>query len=188
MLNFFISTEFLQKELYSLYTVVNHWHKIERNIIEMVISNRSVKASCKLFVELECCSDGPRRDADFTSDEALASLDEEKMMCFIIKCLAALYVIQNKRIEITTSANRKHELVKRKVFERVCSTFINADFVTNRSVIKKTVYQHSPIRARCPMARAGCHYISLLFYLQRVTRGKSVKRMFRHYIRLTQWL
>jgi hypothetical protein len=97
----------------------------------MEISNRSVKASCKLFIDLKCCSDGPRRNGDFTSDEALASLDEEKMMCLIINCSAALKVLQIKRGELKAPANEKHKSVKRKVFKGACSILINADSDSN---------------------------------------------------------
>jgi hypothetical protein len=133
----------------------------------MEISNPSFKASCDFFIGQKCCSDGRA----FSSDGVFTSLDEEKMMCLIINCLAALYVIQNKRMEITTSANKKHELVKRKVFEKACSTLINADCDTNRSVIKESVLSAFPDKRKMSNGQSWLplHFAIVLFAEEKIS-------------------
>jgi hypothetical protein len=150
----------------------------------MAISNDSFKAAYELFDELKCCSDGPRRNGDFTSDAALALLDVEKLKCHIINCFAALNIVEIKTRHFKAPANEKRELVRRKVFEGACSMIINAELDTNQTVIKKSALSAFPDKSKISMARAGCHFTSRLYYLQRV---KSVKRMFRHYILSIQW-
>jgi hypothetical protein len=135
----------------------------------MEISNRSIEASCKLFIDLKCCSDGPRKNGDFTSDIALASLDEEKMMCLIINCSAALNILQAKRGESEASGNEKHESVKRKVFKGACSILINADSDSNQSDIKKSLLSAFPDESKMSNDQS---WLPLHFAIALLAEGK----------------
>ena len=89
-----------------------------------------ISASYELFDKLECRSED--LNGDFSDDGALALVEEDKMRCHIMNCLAALSVvqIQRKRIQKTSDNNNNemHELVKMKVFGAACSMMIATEF------------------------------------------------------------
>jgi hypothetical protein len=135
----------------------------------MAISIVSVKAAYELFDELKCCSNGSRRNGDFTSDAALASLDVEKLKCHIINCLAALNVVEIETRKFKAPANEKHELVKRKVFEGACSTIINAKLDANQSIVKKSVLSAFPDKSKMT---SGQSWLPLHFAFMLSAEGK----------------
>jgi hypothetical protein len=134
-------------------------------LVEMAISKVSVKAAYELFDELKCCSDGPRRNGDFTSDAALALLDIEKLKCHIVNCLAALNVVEIKTRHFKNPANEQHEVVKRKVFEGACSMIINAELDANQTAIKKSVLSAFPDKCKITNGQSWLplHFAIVLF-------------------------
>lgn len=84
---------------------------------ELLWGSRQIKASYELFDKLKCCSED--LNGDFNDDVALALVDEDKMRCLILNCLAVLSIIQIQRKikqNEVDSYNEKYELVKRKGF------------------------------------------------------------------------
>jgi hypothetical protein len=88
-----------------------------------------IRDSYKLFEILNCCSEKLKNlDTDLDNDDhlaLLALLSEDKMRSHIINCIAALRIVQIQRIEYESEDTKKHELVKRKVFDAACSMMIN---------------------------------------------------------------
>jgi hypothetical protein len=107
----------------------------------MVISMARIKAISQLFDEVKCSSGTWRRrildDCDIA--EILSLLDEEKMKCHIINCLAALQIvrIEKKRL-LEISINKKHELVKKKVFQGACLILMDDEFSAMKNPILDT--------------------------------------------------
>jgi hypothetical protein len=94
--------------------------------------NRRIKASYELFDRLECCTLDTIADLD--DDIALAFIDEDKMRCHILNCMAGLHrlYIQKKK---QTSEDNKHESVKRKVFNAAIKMIIDAESDGDQDVV-----------------------------------------------------
>jgi hypothetical protein len=91
-----------------------------------------IQESYDLFDKLECWS----KDADgkYHRGTSLVSVDEDRMRCHILNCLAALSVVEmqrTKELEMIDNSNEKRELAKRKVFRAACKLMINTQFDNN---------------------------------------------------------
>jgi hypothetical protein len=93
-------------------------------------------AAFKLFDEFKCYSTCmPRSDLDRVFDASLALVDEDKIRCLIINCLAALHLVQIERAKTEVTADdRKVDLVQRKVFNGAVSMIVNDDLNRDQAV------------------------------------------------------
>jgi hypothetical protein len=85
--------------------------------------DRRIKASYQLFDKLGCCSRG--LDGIF-DDTAFSLMDEDKMRCHILYCMAALYLMHIEKSRKGGTVDEQ-ELVKRKVFIGAVSMILNAE-------------------------------------------------------------
>jgi hypothetical protein len=95
-------------------------------------NNRRIKASYELFDRLKCCSIDTIGNLD--DEAALAFIEEDKMRCHILNCMAGLrrLYIQKKKLNSTDS---KQESVKRKVFNAAIAMIIDAENDGDQAVI-----------------------------------------------------
>jgi ankyrin repeat protein len=93
-------------------------------------NDKHIKASFQLFDRLKCCLADLNGDFDVVT--ALALMEEDKMRCFILNCLAALRIVQIERSKHSGSETNKHELVKRKIFAGAISMMMSTECVNNQ--------------------------------------------------------
>jgi hypothetical protein len=130
---------------------------------------RQIKASYELFDKLKCCSEN--LNGDFSDEETLLALvQEDKMRCHILNCLAALTVIQIQR-KIKQKAvdidNERRELVKRKVFGAACSMMFDSEF----EVGYETIISSFPDEGKMSDERSWLpmHFAIALFVENKIT-------------------
>jgi hypothetical protein len=83
----------------------------------------------------DCFSCGVNRYDHGDVDAALALLDEDKIRCHIMDCVAALHLIQMRKQRIAIVETAKIESVKRKVFNAAISMILNDEFENDRAVV-----------------------------------------------------
>jgi hypothetical protein len=91
-----------------------------------------IKSAYQLFSKVKICPNILSRDFDV--DTALALMDEDKMICHILNCLAALRIVQIRKSKEICKVN-KHELAKRKVFIGAVSMMLNAECNSDKDTI-----------------------------------------------------
>jgi hypothetical protein len=130
-----------------------------------------IKASFELFDKLKCCLDDLNKDC--SDDQALCLVEEDKMRCHILNCLAALSVIQilrkrqQKALDID---NEKDDLLKRKVFWAACSMMMDPDF-ENDEVVTSTILSAYPDEGKMSDGRnwLPIHFAIVLFNQNKIT-------------------
>ena len=126
-------------------------------------SELSNEGDCfRLFLRLYPASAGIR----------IALVQEDKMRCHILNCLAALTVVQirRKRQQKTSDNNEKHELVTKKVFGAACSVMIDTEF-DNNEVVVTTVLSAFPDDSKMSDERTWLplHFAIALFEQKKIS-------------------
>jgi hypothetical protein len=138
-------------------------------------SFQRIFASYSLFDKLKCCSEFFYLNGNFSvrDDTPLAFLEEDKMMCHIINCFAALRVVQirrRKQQKEKNNYNEKHELMKRKVFRAACLMMIDAEF-DNDEIVVNTILSAFPDDSMMSDKRSWLpmHFAIALFLENKIT-------------------
>jgi hypothetical protein len=91
---------------------------------------RRLEASYQLFDKLKCCS----RDLNGVFDDsALPFMEENKIRCQFLNCLAALRTVKIENSKKNSGDVESHELVKRKVFAGAILMMINTECDSNEA-------------------------------------------------------
>jgi hypothetical protein len=130
-----------------------------------------IQASYKLFDKLKCCLED--LNGNYSDDEDLYLVEEDKMRCHILNCLAALSVIQilrKKQQKALDIDNEKDELLKRKVFWAACSMMMDPDF-DNDEVVTSTILSAYPDKGKISDGRnwLPIHFAIVLFNQNKIT-------------------
>jgi hypothetical protein len=119
-----------------------------RNYKLLLLVKWIVHKLCPLTSSLSCSSVATKiqvESGDFNDcialellEEALALLEEDKMRCHIMNCLAALRVVEIQRKIIRKAIDtdvEKREIARRKVFSAACSVMIDTEFDNDEVVV-----------------------------------------------------
>jgi hypothetical protein len=106
----------------------------ENNFLQIVKvtmndNDKRIKASFQLFDRLECCMS--KLNVDYDNDTALALMEEDKMRCLILNCIAGLHVVETEKCKKNGAEINEHESVKRKVFAAAVSMMMSGESVNN---------------------------------------------------------
>jgi hypothetical protein len=93
-------------------------------------NDKRIKASFQLFVRMKCCKSN--LNVDFDNDTALALMEEDKMRCLILNCMAGLHVVEIEKSKKNGFEINEHELLERKVFETAISMMMSGESVNDQ--------------------------------------------------------
>jgi hypothetical protein len=91
---------------------------------------------------------------DLDNDTALAFMEEDKMRCLILNCIAGLNIVENEKSKKNASATNKHELVKRKLFAAAVSMMMNGECVDNQG--QNAIVSAFPDESKMTDERSWC--------------------------------
>jgi ankyrin repeat protein len=122
-------------------------------------------------LDLDCFSCGVNRYNYIDVDAAFALLDEDKIRCHIMDCVAALHLMQMRKQRVAIAETAKIEFVKRKVFNAAISMILNDEFDNDRAVVN-TILSALPDERRMTDKRI---WLPVHFAIALTTRNKISK-------------
>lgn len=127
-----------------------------------------VKESYQLFVKFGCCLEGLNGDL---IDDALPFVEENRMRCLIMNCLAALNVVEAQRKkQQEVRDDGKHESVEKKVLRAACLMMIDTES-DNEDVIVITALSAFPDESKMTDKRGwlSMHFAIALFVQNKIS-------------------
>jgi ankyrin repeat protein len=96
-------------------------------------NDKRIKASFQLFDRLKCCLADLNTDSD--NNTALALMEEEKMRCLILNCVAGLRIVEKEKSKKNSSEINQKELGKRKLFAAAVAMMMSDECDNNQNAI-----------------------------------------------------